>query len=621
VGMAMALARAGAGDVRVFAVEGEGGYTAGAAHESINSAWGLGLDNLYLLLDWNDHGIDARAASSVMYGTPADWFGSHGWRIYGADNGSEWPAVTRALMQAVHDAETGQRPAAIWFRTRKGRGYGKYDYASHGAPHKLNSPEFWATKKEFQDRYGVRFEGFGEPAPDDAEARAEQARANYQVVAGMMKDDPDFYRALADRLVEIGDDVPDDAERTIFDAAKNPWKDPRLTDFKSYPEEMWVPVGSKAPNRKSLATWGAWANSWARREYGRPIFLAMSADLAESTNIAGFAKPFGGEANYGVYERNDNPEGVLLPQEITEFCNSGMSTGIAGVNFSVDPEREWDGFAAACSTYGSFSYLKYGPMRLYSQLAQDSDFKVGPVIWVAGHSGPETAEDSRTHFGVFSPSVTQLFPEGAVCDLHPWEANEVPVMIAAGLRSGIPILALHLTRPPMEIPDRKALGMAHFFESARGAYLMRDYSAGERHGCVIVQGTATVANTIKVLDEIEKRGLNVKIVVATSPQLFALQEEAYRRQILSDGDRIDSMAVTNRARMTMRPWMATDVSLDYTLSSDHDDRWRTGGSLEEIIAEAKLDEESIVSGITRFAQERDERLARIESMLRSARGK
>ena len=88
---------------------------------------------------------------------------------------------------------------------------------------------------------------------------------------------------------------------------------------------------------------------------------------------------------------------------------------------------------ARARTYGSFSYLKYGPLRLFSQLAQDAELKVGKVLWVAGHSGPETAEDSRTHFGIFAPGVTQLFPEGMVIDLHPWEHNEVPVVLAAAL--------------------------------------------------------------------------------------------------------------------------------------------------------------------------------------------
>ena len=60
---------------------------------------------------------------------------------------------------------------------------------------------------------------------------------------------------------------------------------------------------------------------------GRPLVLACSADLAESTNISGFAKDFGGIKGFGWYERDKNPGGALLPQQITEFTNSGLVRG------------------------------------------------------------------------------------------------------------------------------------------------------------------------------------------------------------------------------------------------------------------------------------------------------
>jgi len=79
-------------------------------------------------------------------------------------------------------------------------------------------------------------------------------------------------------------------------------------------------------------------------------------------------------------------------------------------------------------------------MRLLSQLAQDCPLKVGKVIWVLGHSGPETAEDSRTHFGVFAPGVSQLFPKGKIINLYPWEHNEVPVVLGEALSKDVPSL-------------------------------------------------------------------------------------------------------------------------------------------------------------------------------------
>ena len=64
--------------------------------------------------------------------------------------------------------------------------------------------------------------------------------------------------------------------------------------------------------------------------------------------------------------------------------------------------------------------------------------------------------------------------------------------------------------------------MPSHFEAARGAYVMRDYRAGQpQMGTVVVRGTAPTANLVKLLPELERRGLNVKVVAAISPQLFA----------------------------------------------------------------------------------------------------
>jgi transketolase len=167
-GEAVALKRAGAHGVRVFGIEGEGGLTPGVVHEAMNSAWGLGLDNLYLLIDWNDFGIDPHNVSSVVYGTPNEWFGAHGWRVLGTEKGMEWETVARTILELVMGENKDKVPNIAWFKTRKGRGYLKYDSASHGAPHKINSEPFWQTKKEFADKYGVQFKNFGGPPPNNA---------------------------------------------------------------------------------------------------------------------------------------------------------------------------------------------------------------------------------------------------------------------------------------------------------------------------------------------------------------------------------------------------------------------------------------------------------------------
>ena len=618
VGEALALKRAGAQGVKVFFIEGEGGLTPGANYEAMNSAWGLALDNLYHIIDWNDYGIDDHPVSSVVYGTPADWYAAHGWRIFGTEQGDDWAAINQTLLSMVQKENPQRQPNMTWVKTRKGRGYLKYDNISHGTPHKANCELFWETKRPFAEKYGVSFVNFGGCIPENQQELQAEFEANLQVVMGVLQRDQTLVDYLADRLVELGDSVPESLP-TFQLGGGNPYQDERLYDFAHYPADLFVKPGASAANRAALAKWGAWANAFGAREYGRPLFIACSADLAGSTNISGFAEKYGDFPGYGWYERYGTAEGVLLPQEITEFVNAGLLVGMASVNFASNPEQEFQGFWGACSTYGSFSYLKYGMFRLFSQLAQDCQWQVGKVIWVAGHSGPETAEDSRTHFGIYEPGVAKLFPQGAIIDLHPWEYNEVPVLLGAALRQEAPIVMLNLTRPAIPIPDRAALGIPSHFEAARGAYIVRDFKPGKpRGGTFIVQGTSAMANIIQLLPELDRLELNVKVVCAASPQLFALQPAEYRQRVISTADRADSTVITTQARALMSDWLFNKVAEEYALSTDWDNRWRTGGALEEVLDEAHLSPEWILKGIQRFVQERPQRLARLGKELAEA---
>ncbi|HEX9017143.1 MAG TPA: transketolase, partial [Chloroflexota bacterium] len=386
-GEAMALKRAGAHGVKVFAFEGEGGLTPGGVAETKNTAWGLGLDNLNFVIDWNDFGIDDTPISAVVPGTPETWFGGFGWRVVGTEHGSDWEPVTRTLMELAFGENPGKVPSAAWMKTRKGRGYGVYDNKSHGAPHPCCGDLYWANVNSFCDKYGVQFQGCNEPAPKDSTALRAQFRANLETAITVLRQDEALVDYLADRLVDLGDSVPAEIPGFRLDTSKNPWKDDRLYDFKNYPPELFAKPGEKVPNRAGLAKFGAWVNAFGKENYGRPLFLACSADLAASTNINGFAQKWGDTPGWGVYDRNNNLEGALLPTEITEFTNAGLLAGLASVNFSEKPYEDFNGFYGATSTYGSFVYLHYGLMRLYSQMFQDSQIKLGKILWVVGHSG------------------------------------------------------------------------------------------------------------------------------------------------------------------------------------------------------------------------------------------
>ncbi|MEE9464080.1 MAG: 1-deoxy-D-xylulose-5-phosphate synthase N-terminal domain-containing protein [Candidatus Neomarinimicrobiota bacterium] len=600
-GIALAYKLAGVPEVKVWAFEGEGGLTAGVTHETLNSAYGLGLSNLNYILDWNDYGIDDRPFSSVIHGNPDDWFQHHGFHTVGTMEGEDWEQITKAFIMLNSPDGEGQ-PKMLWTRNRKGRGYGVFDNKSHGAVHKPNSEQFWAGMKQFALRQSVSFENIGEPRPASERQFRDETASHLSQVMSVLRNNQKLLDFLAERLVDLGDSVPEDLDAfvpgTNFELDKG-----MLSRVEEYPEELFVKPGTKAPNRAALAKFGAWINKLGHDRSGAPLFIAASADLADSTNISGFAKGWDEFDGFGWYERDDNPQGALLPQAITEFANAGILAGMTTVNFSKRPYDNFNGFLGACSTYGSFSYLKYGAMRLFSQVAQDSELKVGRLLWIAGHSGPETAEDSRTHFGIFAPGVTQLFPEGQILNLHPWEHNEVAPVLGAALATDVPIIALHLTRPPISIPERDDLEMPSHLEAAKGAYIIKDYDKNkEKAGVVIIRGTSPTNSLMKILPRIKDKGPNVKIVAAISYGLLQRQTRHYQEQVLSAWDWDNSMIVANQAYRLMQNWVGKRANRKFALTPDWDNRWRTGGTLEEIVEESHLDPGHILEGIMAFAE-------------------
>ena len=253
---------------------------------------------------------------------------------------------------------------------------------------------------------------------------------------------------------------------------------------------------------------------------------------------------------------------------------------------------------------------------MFSQVAQDSQIKVGKLLWIAGHSGPETAEDSRTHFGIFAPGVTQLFPDGHIINLHPWEHNDVAPALAAAFSTDVPIVALHLTRPPIEVPDREKLGIASHLDASKGAYLIRDYDERPKEGVVIVRGTSSTNTVVSILDQISSKH-NVKIVSAVSWELFQMQSEEYRESIISEVEWSDSMIVTNTGLRIMHNWISNRLVSEYSVSPDWDNNWRTGGSVDEIIDEAHLSPRWVLEAIDKFTSERDDRLSRLKANIPS----
>jgi transketolase len=200
-----------------------------------------------------------------------------------------------------------------------------------------------------------------------------------------------------------------------------------------------------------------------------------------------------------------------------------------------------------------------------------------------------------------------------VINLHPWEHNEVAPMLAAALSTDVPIIALHLTRPNVAVPDRKALGCASHTEAAKGCYVIHDYDPRRpKEGTILVEGTSTTESVFQLLPQfLDGSAPNVKLLAATSWELFQRQTREYQDLVLPRADWLDSTVITNGARRLMHDWLSSKVAEAYAMSPDWDNRWRTGGTVEELKKEAHIDPDSLMDGIRRFASDREKRLSRL----------
>ena len=161
---------------------------------------------------------------------------------------------------------------------------------------------------------------------------------------------------------------------------------------------------------------------------------------------------------WGHYDPEKNPAGTRLKAAIQEAGNASTAIGLVGQNASLDPEK-FAGMWAWSGTYGAFTPLMYLPARVWSQQNQDSKFRTGVLHILAGHSGPETAADARTHFGIFAPQVWKLFPRGQVINLSFWDYNDVAAGYFAAAEIAarekkVGIIAIEVARPDFPVADR-----------------------------------------------------------------------------------------------------------------------------------------------------------------------
>jgi transketolase len=628
---------------KVIALEGEFALTEGHAQELKTQALALQVGKrLRVMVSNNNAGIDDCLIGGVIaakfdgYDLVSQWT-SYGWNVFTLSNGNDYNEVTAALKAMDAVDPTDRRPIVAIGRTVKGYwpaaadgklpGYGAQlvSYASHPYALKMNSEYFLALAQTFEKHYGVEFQGIRKGPVTDNRERLIQFKTNIDVVMSLL-DRKGLGDRLADRLVKIGDTVRDDVKLRIS-ATSDPFLDDRLrvTALPEAPQKLSIrnavsaaekqvsislfkKPGEVAGARRAISEIIKWMNYVTE---GR--FFTLAADLSESINVEHGSL-------WGHYSPTNNPLGTRLKAPIQEAGNVSTAIGLVSQSASVDPEK-FAGVWALSGTYGAFTPLMYTPARVWSQQNQDGKFRVGVLHILTAHSGPETAADARTHFGIFAPQVWKLFPRGQVINLSFWDYNDVApgYFAAAEIAARDPrvgIITLEVARPDFAVADRSHFADSDLRAAAKGLYVIRDFAPNKpRHGYVVAQGSSSTVNLVKVLPRLEAAGINVKVIAAISEELFDRQPQAYRDSVLPPEARYDLMVVSTGTRRVWPLRNLGPLTDEYSLTSDFDNCWRTGGLELEVIAEAHLDPESIFSGVERFAKERERRIGDQRKMI------
>ena len=631
--------------LKVFALEGEFAMTEGHAQELKTQALAMKVGKrLRVLLSENNSGIDDHLMGGVIdakytgYDLVQQWT-SYGWNVFTIENGNDYDQLVAALKTMEEWDPQDRRPMILIAKTVKGYwpravhgkipGHGDQlvGYLSHPYAMKMNSPYFVALAKTFEDHYGVQFQGIRDGAVTDPRERLIQFKANMDVVMSLLDRDG-LGDWLADRLVELGDKVKDDAP-LLADVKTDPFLDERLRVANLPVEPQTVTVtnrhsnaqkqvaislfkkpGEAAGSRRAISEVVKWMNYVTDNR-----FITLAADLSESINVEHGAL-------WGHYDPEKNPLGTRIKAAIQEAGNVSSAIGMVSQSASVDPKK-FAGVWALSGTYGAFTPLMYTPARVWSQQNQDSKFRMGVLHILVGHSGPETAADGRTHFGIFATQVWKLFPRGHVIHLNLWDYNDVaPAYFAAAEIAArdqkVGIISIEVARPDFPVADRAKFADTDLKAAAKGFYVIRDFTPGQpRHGYVVVQGSSSTVNLVNQIPKLEEAGINVKIISAISEDLFDRQPEAYRHSVLPPGATSDLMIVSTSTR---RVWPLRDVGPltdEYSMTPDWDHQWLTGGMEPDVIAEAHMDGASIFAGVQRFAKDRGQRVARQRAALES----
>jgi len=379
-----------------------------------------------------------------------------------------------AIDAAITEAKTTDQPSMIACKTHIALGHAAQDTAKgHGA---LTDPDQLQAAK---DAYGWSYGPFEVPADIKAQWEAMGERG-----AQAHKDWHEAFGVLSDkRQAEFNRTYDWDAPKKLSST---------IRAFKRQMVESAPKMATRASSEKVL-------------EVINPVMqetLGGSADLTGSNNTK--------TSDLGVFGP-DNRKGRYVHYGIREHGMAAAMNGMA-LHGGVRPYG---------GTFMCFTDYARGAMRLSALMGI-------PVTYVMTHDSIGLGEDGPTHQPVehlsmlrATPNMNVYRPADAVETAEAWEmalsAKETPHVLALS-RQGLPAVRL----------ENKSQNL-----SSKGAYVLAD-AEGKRRVILMASGSE-VHLALAARDTLQAEGIGTRVVSVPCMEVFAEQDEAYRKRVLPAG--------------------------------------------------------------------------------------
>ncbi len=379
-----------------------------------------------------------------------------------------------AIDAAITAAKESHKPSMIACKTHIALGHAAQDTSKgHGA---LTNPDQIADTKRVYGWDGGPFE-----IPTNIKAQWEEiglrntgARAAWEErIAGLSENRQAQFRR------EMAGDVPKKLSATI-------------KRFKAEMSETAPKMATRAASEKVLGVINPIM----------PETVGGSADLTGSNNTK--------TPDMGVHEP-ENRAGRYIHYGIREH---GMASAMNGLALH-------GGVKAYGGTFMVFTDYARPAMRLSALMG------VG-AIYVMTHDSIGLGEDGPTHQPVehlamlrATPNMNVFRPADAVETAEAWEIaleNSKTPSVLSLTRQGLPTVRL----------DHKSKNL-----TAQGAYVLAD-ADGKRQAILIATGSE-VSLALKAREILQAEGIGTRVVSMPCQELFAQQDETYRRRVLPAG--------------------------------------------------------------------------------------